>query len=139
MMFSRPDSSVLISILAILSLAPVCAAQDNAGTQSWSTTREQGSPNGSVNPTRTRETHAEANGRVVDKTLLETMGPDGRYVPYSDSEKESRRINATTVRNIERIYGRDADGRRILTQEKQEESRTLPGGEQKVTRTISNP
>jgi hypothetical protein len=67
------------------------------------------------------------------------MGPDGRYMPYSDREKESRRISPTVVRNTERIYGRDADGHRILIQEKQEESRTLPGGEQKVTRTISNP
>jgi hypothetical protein len=60
-------------------------------------------------------------------------------VPYTETEKESRRINDTTVRYIERTYGTDADGHRILIQEKQEESRTLPGGEQKVTRTISNP
>ena len=139
MMFSRPGSSVLISIFAILSLGPICVAQDNAGTQSWSATSQQGSPDGSVNPTRTRETHTQSDGRVADKTSTETMGPDGRYVPYSDTEKESRRINATTVRNTERIYGRDANGHRILLQEKQEESRTLPGGEQKVTRTISNP
>ena len=114
-------------------------AQDNGGTQSWSATSQQGSPDGSVNPTRTRETHTQSDGRVADKTSTETLGPDGRYVPYLDTEKESRRINATTVRNTERIYGRDANGRRILLQEKQEESRTLPGGEQKVTRTISNP
>ncbi|HET9309320.1 MAG TPA: hypothetical protein VFO46_25120 [Candidatus Sulfotelmatobacter sp.] len=139
MMFSRPGSSVLISIFAILSLAPICAAQDNAGTQSWSATSQQGSPDGSVNPTRTRETHTQSDGRVADKTSTETLGPDGRYVPYSDTEKESRRINDSTVRNTERIYGRDADGHRILLQEKQEESRSLPGGAQKVTRTVSNP
>jgi len=130
-------SSALIALLALLGLPKICSAQNT--NQSWSTTNQEESLNGAINPTRTRETHTEADGRVVDKTSLETMGPDGRYVPYSDTEKESRRINASTVRNTERIYGRDADGHRILIQEKQEESHTLPGGEQQVTRTISNP
>jgi hypothetical protein len=76
---------------------------------------------------------------VVDRTSVETLGPDGRYVPYSDTEKESHRINDTTVRNTERTFGRDSDGHRTLIQERQEESRNLPGGEQKVTRTVSNP
>src|SRR5579859_216397 len=138
MMFSRPGSSVLISIFATLSLAPICAAQDNAGTQSWSATSQQGSPDGSVNPTRTRETHTQSDGRVADKTSTETLGPDGRYVPYTDTETESRRLSDTITRTIVRTYGRDADGHRILIQQKEEESRTLPGGEQKVTRTVSN-
>ena len=76
---------------------------------------------------------------MVDKTSVEAIGPDGRYVPYSDTEKESIRVDATTVRSIERTYGRDADGHRTVVQVKQEESRSLPGGEQKVVRTISNP
>ena len=33
----------------------------------------------------------------------------------------------------------DPDGHRTLIQERQEESRSLPGGEQKVSRTVSNP
>lgn len=67
------------------------------------------------------------------------MGPDGRYIPYSDTEKQSVRINETTVRTTERTFGRDADGRRVLIQERQEETRSLPGNEQSVTRTLSNP
>jgi hypothetical protein len=114
-------------------------AQGSSGTQSWTASSQQGSPGEAVNPTRTNETHTEADGRVVDRTSVETLGPDGRYVPYSDTEKESRHINDTTVRNIERTFGRDSDGHRTLIQERQEESRSLPGGEQKVTRTISNP
>jgi hypothetical protein len=139
MMFSRPGSSVLISIFAILSLAPICAAQDNSATQSWSATSQQGAADGSVNPTRTRQTHTQGDGRVADKTSTETLGPDGRYVPYADTETESRRINASTTRTIVRTYGRDADGHRILIQQKEEEARSLPGGGQKVTRTVSNP
>lgn len=70
---------------------------------------------------------------------MERLGPDGRYIPYSDTEKESVRINDTTVRTIEKTFGRDADGRRTLVQERQEETHTLTGGEKQVTRTLSNP
>jgi len=132
-------SSVLISLVAALGISGTCIAQGSSGTQSWTASSQQGSPGEAVNPTRTNETHTEADGRVVDRTSVETLGPDGRYVPYSDTEKESRHINDTTVRNIERTFGRDSDGHRTLIQEKQEESRSLPGGEQMVTRTISNP
>jgi hypothetical protein len=130
---------VLVSLGAAFGISGICMAQDITGVQSWTASSQQGSPGGAVNPTRTNETHSEVNGRVVDRTSVETLGPDGRYVPYSDTEKESVRINDTTVRNIERTFGRDSDGHRTLIQERQEESRSLPGGEQKVTRTISNP
>src|SRR3981081_4412647 len=131
--------SALISLVAALGIPQICTAQDSSGNQSWTASSEQGEPGRAVNPTRRTETHTEADGRVVDRTSVETLGPDGRYVPYSDTEKESHRINDTTVRNIERTFGRDSDGHRTLIQETQEESRSLPGGEQKVTRTVSNP
>src|SRR5258708_4462244 len=132
-------SSALISLAAALGIPQICPAQDSSENQSWTASSQQGSPGGAVNPTRRNETHTEADGRVVDRTSVETLGPDGRYVPYSDTEKESHRINDTTVRNIERTVGGDSDGHRTLIQQRQEESRSLSGGEQKVTRTISNP
>jgi hypothetical protein len=60
-------------------------------------------------------------------------------VLYSETEKESVLVNDTTVHNIERSFGLGPDGERTLIQERQEESRSLSGGEQKVVRTISNP
>jgi hypothetical protein len=132
-------SFILVSLASALGISRNCMAQGNSGAQSWTASSQQGSPGEAVNPTRTNETHAEVDGRVIDRTSVETIGPDGRYVPYSDTEKESLRINDTTVRNIERTFGRDSDGHRILIQERQEESRGLPGGEQKIARTISNP
>ncbi|MGA9307562.1 MAG: hypothetical protein WBW31_19340 [Candidatus Sulfotelmatobacter sp.] len=129
----------LISLTAGLGIRQVCPAQDSSGNQSWTASSQQGRPGGNLNPTRTNEAHTEADGRVVDKTSVETLGPDGRYVPYSDTEKESHRISDTTVQSIERTFARDSDGHRILIQERQEESRSLPGGEREVTRTISNP
>src|SRR5229473_8495001 len=94
-------SSALISLAAALGIPQICPAQDSSGNQSWTASSQQGSPGGVVNPTRRNEIHTEADGRVVDRTSVETLGPDGRYVPYSDTEKESHRINDTTVRNIE--------------------------------------
>jgi len=91
-----------------------------------------------VNPIRTSETHSEADGRTTDKQSLERIGIDGRYVPYLDVEKESVQVNSTTVRTIERTYGRDPDGRKTLTQVVQEEKRSLPGGAEKVVRNTSN-
>jgi len=127
-------------ILFAAALIPLHShSQDTSANKSWTTSSERSDANGNANPTRTRTTHSEVNGRAVDTTIVEAMGPDGRYVTFSETERESVRVNDTTVRNIERSYGRDPDGRRKLTQEIQEESRSLPDGGRKVTRATSNP
>lgn len=129
----------VIFVTLIAGTAQTGQGQDSSAGKSWSTTSQQSDPNGTINPTRTRTTHSEVNGRIIDKTVTEALGPGGRYVPYTEVERESVRVNDTTVRNVERSYARDVDGRSTLTQETQEESRNLPGGERKVTRTTSNP
>src|ERR1700720_804010 len=107
MIFRRLLKSLaLISAALVLGLAQVCLAQDVSGNKSWTASSQQQDPGGVLNPTRTSQTHTESGGRVIDKTLVEAIGPDGRYVPYSETEKESVRVNPTTVRNIERTYGR---------------------------------
>jgi hypothetical protein len=106
--------------------------------QSWSSSSQQSDPTGTVNPTRTKESHKEGGGRTVDKQSVERL-MDGSYQPYLDSEQESVRVNDTTVRTIHRTYGRSPDGQKVLTQVTEEETRTLPGGTQKVVRTTSNP
>jgi hypothetical protein len=118
---------------------PQVRAQVRAGNQSWTTSSQLIDPGGTVNPTRTTTTHSDVGGRIVDKTVVETLGPDGRYLPYSEIERESVRVNDTTVRTVERSYGRSPDGQRALTQETREESRSFPGGEKKVSRTTSSP
>jgi hypothetical protein len=64
---------------------------------------------------------------------------DSRYEPYLDVQKETVKVNASTVRTIERKLARDPDGRQTLVQVTEEEKRSLPGGEVKVVRTTSNP
>lgn len=127
---------VLLSALTVLSLGQFGLAQDN---QSWTSSSQQNSPNATINPLRTTESHTESDGRVMNRTSAETMGMDGRYVPYSDIETQSVRVNDTTVRTTQRAFGRDVDGHRVLIQERQEEILSLPGGAKTVTRTFSNP
>ncbi len=67
------------------------------------------------------------------------MGTDGRYEPYLDVQKQTIKVDANTVRTIDRTFGRDSDGRKTLVQVTEEERRTLPGGEIKVVRTTSDP
>src|SRR5437588_592457 len=107
--------------------------------QSWNSTSDQHSPSGDSNPIRTVESHKEENGRTVDKQSLERLGPDGRYEPYRDTERESVRVDANTIRTVERTFGRGPDGQKALVQVREEETRRLPDGEQKVVRTVSNP
>jgi hypothetical protein len=139
MTFRRLLKSSVLSVTLFSGLAQLCLAQNSSGNQSWTASSQQEDPNGAINPTRTTETHTVVDGRTVDRTVVETLGPDGRYVLYSDTEKQSVRVNDTTVRNLERSFARDPDGERTLIQERQEESRSLPGGEEKVVRTTSNP
>jgi len=129
----------LITVAMVVGAAQVCVAQENSGEKSWTATSQQQDPSGVVNPSRTTQTHTEVGGRIVDKTSVETLGPDGRYIPYSDTERESVRVDGATVRNVERTFGRGPDGQRTLVQEKQEESRSLPGGAEKVVRTVLSP
>jgi hypothetical protein len=127
--------TVLLSGLLLVS--PFCLAQTDQ--KSWTSTSQQQDSSGNWNPTRTTRAHSEDNGRTVDRQSVERLGPDGRYVPYLDTERETVRVNATTTRTIQRAFGRDPDGGKKLTQVTEEETRALPGGEQKVVRTTSNP
>src|SRR5579863_2695903 len=138
-LFSHLSPSSLILAAMLFSLPRTGLGQTTSSDQSWTSTSQQGSPDGNINPTRTTASHTETGNRTSDGTSVERVGPDGRYIPYSDTEKETVRVNETTSRTIERTYGRDADGRRTLIQQRQEETQTLSGGEQKITRTLSNP
>jgi hypothetical protein len=125
-----------LSIALLPALACLSPAQDNSN---WTSSSDRKDPNGNLNPTRTRESHTESNGRSIDRKTVETLGPDGRYVPYLDTETETVRVDANTTRTIERSFGRGPDGQRTLTQQTQQQSRTSAGGETNTERTVSNP
>ena len=125
-----------LAVVCFLTLLPLGQAQSNSGSGSWTSSSQTEGSESAANPTRTREVHTESNGRVIDKVITETLGPDGRYIPYSETDKESVRVNDTTVRTIERSYGM-AGGEKTLISQKQEETRTLANGDEKTERTIS--
>lgn len=108
-------------------------------TQSWSSTTEERDSTGSTNPTRTTISHKENKNGSSDKQTTERMGDGGRYQPYSETEKETVRVNSTTTKVIERTFARDPNGNRQLIQVTQSESHSSPGGEEHVVRTTSNP
>src|SRR5580704_2007047 len=84
----------------------VCAqaqdAQPNNTDESWTATTQTSVDN--TNPSRTIESHTKSGDRSVDKQRVEVLGPDGRYQPDSDTEKETIRVNATTTHTVERTY-----------------------------------
>jgi hypothetical protein len=128
-----------LAVVAVLVTSQLSSAQESSGNSSWTSSSQQQDPNGALNPVRTREVHSETGGRTVDRQSLEIVGPDGQYVPYRDTETESVRVDPTTVRTIQRTYGRGPDGQRTLVQVQQEDARTLPGGDQHIVRTLSSP
>jgi hypothetical protein len=129
---------LVVCLPPALVLAQASDSQTSDASKSWSATSELHGA-GNVNPTRTAESHTEVGGRTVDKQAIERIGPDGRYEPYLDIEKESVKVDANTVRVIERTFGRDSNGQRVLTQVTEEERRTSRDGDMKSVRTTSNP
>jgi hypothetical protein len=132
----------LVFCLASLALgmrAQTSGDSSGNGDNSWVSSTQKQSTSGDANPTRTRQSHVVQDGRVIDKESTERLGPDGRYEPYLDVEKETLQVDGGTTKTINRTFVRDSDGRRTLRQVTEAETRTLPGGGQKSTLTTSNP
>ncbi len=112
-------------------------SQTGDADKSWTATTESQSDN--VNPTRTTESHTQTGNRTLDSQSVQRRGPDGHFEPYQDIEKETVKVDATTVRTTTRAFARDPDGAKILVQVTEEERRTSPGGDSRVVRSVSNP
>ena len=76
---------------------------------------------------------------MLDQTAVETVGLDGRYVLYMDTERESIRLDATTVRSLEKTFARGPNGEKALIQERREDTLSLPTGSDRIVRTVANP
>jgi hypothetical protein len=138
---SAANLSIQAMISAVLCLGSITFAQAQEAQrknsdESWTVTTETSVDN--TNPMRTTESHAKSGGRATDKRTVEVLGPDGRYVPVSDTEKETVRVNGTTSHTVVRIYRWDWNGQRELVQATEEESRTTASGDVHVLRTTSS-
>jgi hypothetical protein len=148
---SQPENRVAVSatellvksmISVILCVGSVlCAqaqdAQPNNTNESWTATTQTSVD--TTNPSRTTESHAKSGNRSVDKQSVEVLGPNGRYLPDSETDKETVQVNATTTRTVERTYRWDVNGQRNLVQVTEEEARSSASGDAQVVRTTSNP
>jgi len=128
--------SVILCVGSVL-CAQAQDAQPNNTNESWTATTQSSVDN--TNPSRTTESHAKSGNRSVDKQSVEVLGPNGRYLPDSETDKETVQVNATTTRTVERTYRWDVNGQRNLVQVTEEEARSSASGEAQVVRTTSNP
>ena len=112
-------------------------SQTSGADKSWTATTESQGDN--INPTRTTESHTQTGNRTLDSQSVQRRGPDGHFEPYQDIEKETVKVDATTVRTITRAFARDANGTKTLVQVTEEERRTSPAGDSSVVRSVSNP
>ncbi len=111
-------------------------AQPNNTNESWTATTQTSVYNS--NPSRTMESHVKSGDRSVDKQRVEVLGPNGRYQPDYETDKETVQVNATTTRTVERTYRWDVNGQRNLVQVTEQEARSSANGDAQVVRTTSN-
>ena len=128
----------MISVVLCAGSAVWAQAQDvpQNSTEIWTATTQTSQDN--VNPSRTTESQSKSGGRSVDKKLVEVLGPDGRYRPDSDTEKETVRVDDTTTRIVVRTYTWDVNGQRKLAQITEEETRSTASGDAQTVRTTSD-
>jgi hypothetical protein len=128
----------MIPVISCLGAA-VCTqaqnAQPNSSNESWTATTQTSLAN--TSGLRTTDSHVRSGNQSVDKEIVETPGPNGRYQPSSETEKETIQVNATTTRTVVRSYSWDVNGRRNLQQVTQEEAISSTIGDVHVIRTTS--
>lgn len=132
-------SGSLFSVILCVGSAVCAQAQDahpNNTNETWTTTAQTSVDN--TSPTRTKEIHAKSGDRRVDKQIVEVLGPNGRFLPNFETDKETVLVNATTTRTVVRTYMWDVDGRKDLEQVTEEEARSSAGGDVQLIRTTSN-
>jgi len=109
--------------------------RSNETTDFWTATTQTSFAN--TSPSRMTESHDKSGNQSIDKLNVEVLGPNGRYEPDYEIEKETVQVDATTTRTVERTYTWDANGQRNLVQVAEEEARNSANGDARVVRTIS--
>jgi hypothetical protein len=135
-------SSVKFLIKSIISVifwvgAAVCAqaqnAQPNSTNESWTATSQASLHN--TSPSRTTDSHVRSGNQSADKQIVDALGPNGRYEPSFETEKETIHVDSSTTRTVVRSYSWDVNGQRNLQQVTEEEARRSGCGDVHLTRT----
>ncbi len=110
-------------------------AQPSSTNESWTATAQTSVAN--TSPSRTTDSHVRSGNQSVDKQTVEALGPNGRYQPSLETEKETVHVNGSTTRTVVRIYSWDVNGQRNLQQVTEEEAKSSANGDVHVIRTTS--
>jgi hypothetical protein len=135
---THPLMASLIAVALCVGTAVCLQAQDpkqSSTDESWTATRETAVTNS--NPSRTTETHSKSGNRTIDTQKIEVLGPDGRYLPFFETDVETIQVDSTTTRTVVRTYTWDGDGRRQLSRITEEESSATANGDTHVVRKTS--
>jgi len=129
--------AIAVYLVSGFAFSQTSDSQTGEANKSWTSTTDLQSDG--ANPTRTTESHTQSGNRTLDNQSVQRRGSNGQFEPYQDIERETVKVNATTVRTTTRTFGRDSDGAKTLVQVTEEERRSLPGGDSNVIRITSNP
>ncbi|MGH9581072.1 MAG: hypothetical protein ACRD2R_08765 [Terriglobales bacterium] len=126
----------------VLSLLPGLLAWGQTETEQSEpskSVRQQRDSSGATLPSRVTETRRQDGNRKTKVQVIESPGLDGRYQPLLEREEQTIQVDAQTTRVVVKEYGRNSDGSRSLLRQSEEDTRALPGGGERSTRTISRP
>jgi hypothetical protein len=125
---------LLMNIVLLVSLACGTAwAQEEP--QSSRTVTDYRVAFGVSSPSRIIQTRRQDNGRKVETQIVEAPS-DGDYQVIHETEQETIRLDANTVRFMQLMYA-PVNGKSKPYQISEEERHTGPGGRESVVRTIS--
>ena len=121
-------------------VAPHALAQREAGeTEFSSRVTQRRDKTGTELPSRVTETRSQDGNRKTRTQVTEAPGLDGRYQPLLEREEQVVEVDAQTTRVVVKEFGRNADGSRSLLRQTEQETRSLPGGGERSTRSTSRP
>lgn len=90
-----------------------------------------------VVPARIVESHRQNGNRTLDKRSLLIARYAGQFEFYKDTETETVRVDASTVRITTRTFAQDGNGRRTLVDVTEESKHTLPNSDSNTVRITS--
>lgn len=126
----------VLSLLVMLGSFACGTAWAQDQPQASRTVTEFHNATGPFNPARVIVTQRQEDGRTVETRIVEAPSINGGYEPISETEQETIRVDANTVRVVQRWFSPGA-GNRQPFQVTEEERRTQPGGRESVVRTTS--
>ncbi len=105
------------------------------GKEPASAVAEKSDSTGVSVKTRISEKRSEFGNRTIVIRTLESVSVYGNYAPIAVCEEETVRVDANTTGRSIRSYGFNFDGRKVLIETVEEQSKKLANGAEEIVRT----